>query len=53
MGFGVVELSRDTQELLIRVGRGEQTAFEDLFTRHRDRLRRVVALRMDRRLAPK
>ncbi len=33
------------------MGRGEKTALEDLFTRHRDRLRRVVALRMDRRLA--
>ena len=50
-GFSVVELSRDTQELLDRVGRGEKTALEDLFTRHRDRLRRVVALRMDKRLA--
>ena len=47
----MVELSRDTQELLDRVGRGEKTALEDLFTRHRDRLRRVVALRMDKRLA--
>ena len=47
----MVELSRDTQELVDRVGRGEKTALEDLFTRHRDRLRRVVALRMDKRLA--
>ncbi len=47
----MVELSRETQQLLIRVGRGEEPAFQDLFARHRDRLKRLVALRMDRRLA--
>ena len=47
----MVELSRETRQLLIRVGRDERPAFEDLFARHRDRLNRVFALRMDRRLA--
>lgn len=41
----------DTDALLNRVRRGDDSARQRLFTRHRDRLRRMVAVRMDRRLA--
>jgi len=41
----------DTEELLRRAGRGDPTAAGDLLRRHRPRLRRIVRLRMDRRLA--
>jgi RNA polymerase sigma-70 factor (ECF subfamily) len=41
----------DDGALLDRAGRGERPAFEELFARHRDRLGRAVALRLDRRLA--
>jgi RNA polymerase sigma-70 factor (ECF subfamily) len=38
-------------DLLVRAARGERAAFDELFARHRDRLGRAVALRLDRRLA--
>src|SRR5262245_17630874 len=41
----------DTQELLERSARGEATARQELLIRHRDRLRRMVAVRLDRRLS--
>jgi RNA polymerase sigma-70 factor (ECF subfamily) len=41
----------DTEELLRRATAGESTARERLLARYRDRLRYVVALRLDRRLA--
>jgi RNA polymerase sigma-70 factor (ECF subfamily) len=41
----------DTEQLLERVGRGDPVARQQLLARHRDRLRRMVALRLDRRLA--
>jgi RNA polymerase sigma-70 factor (ECF subfamily) len=41
----------DTEELLVRVGRGDAVARQQLLSQHRDRLRRMVALRLDRRLA--
>src|SRR5947207_6965821 len=37
-------------ELLRRAGVGDPNALAELFTRHRDRLRRMVRLRLDRRL---
>jgi RNA polymerase sigma-70 factor (ECF subfamily) len=40
-----------TTELLIRAGKGDRGAFEELFERHRARLRRLIVFRMDRRLA--
>jgi RNA polymerase sigma-70 factor (ECF subfamily) len=40
----------ETSELLERAGQGDQQALGELFFRHRDRLRRLVQLRMDRRL---
>lgn len=41
----------DTEELLDRAERGDPSAVRSLLGRHRDRLRRMVALRMDVRLA--
>src|SRR4051794_23531047 len=41
----------DPDELLLRAGRGEDAARQRLLAMHRDRLRRMVAVRMDRRLA--
>jgi RNA polymerase sigma-70 factor (ECF subfamily) len=41
----------DTQDFLNRARGGDQSAFEELFKRHRGRLRRAIAMRMDRRLA--
>ena len=40
----------ETGRLLARAAEGEQRAWEVLLDRHRDRLRRMVALRLDRRL---
>jgi RNA polymerase sigma-70 factor, ECF subfamily len=40
-----------TADLLDRAGRGDDAAREELLTRHRARLKRMVAVRMDRRLA--
>ena len=41
----------DTDELLRSAGLGDQAARTQLLARHRDRLRRMVAVRIDRRLA--
>src|SRR5512137_2191680 len=41
----------ETQALLDRAKGGDQAAFEELFSRHRARLRRAIAMRMDRRVA--
>src|SRR5579864_1594837 len=41
----------DTDELLHQAGRGDNAAREELLMRHRQRLRRMIAVRMDRRLA--
>jgi RNA polymerase sigma-70 factor (ECF subfamily) len=41
----------DTDALVNRAASGDQTAREQLLGRHRPRLRRMVATRMDRRLA--
>jgi RNA polymerase sigma-70 factor (ECF subfamily) len=41
----------DTEELLRTAGLGDEAARTQLLNRHRDRLRRMVAVRMDRRLA--
>ena len=42
--------SDDTSELLRRAGGGDGGAVGELFDRHRERLRRMVQLRLDRRL---
>jgi RNA polymerase sigma-70 factor, ECF subfamily len=39
----------DDSELLRRVRGGDGQALGDLFARHRDRLRRMVQLRLDQR----
>jgi RNA polymerase sigma-70 factor, ECF subfamily len=41
----------NTGELLEQARAGDAAALEELFTRHREQLRRAVALRLDRRLA--
>jgi RNA polymerase sigma-70 factor (ECF subfamily) len=41
----------DTELLVRRAGQGDQSAERVLFERHRGRLRRMVAIRMDNRLA--
>jgi RNA polymerase sigma-70 factor (ECF subfamily) len=41
----------DTEDLLRRAAAGEEAAREQLLALHRDRLRHVVAIRLDRRLA--
>jgi RNA polymerase sigma-70 factor (ECF subfamily) len=43
----------DTEQLLDRAGHGDPAARQQLLVRHRRRLRQMVALRMDRRLAPR
>src|SRR5437868_5312910 len=42
--------TRTNDELLAAAGNGDQTALAVLVERHRDRLERMVRLRMDRRL---
>jgi RNA polymerase sigma-70 factor (ECF subfamily) len=41
----------DTEQLLDRAGRGDREACDRLLARHRQRLRELIALRLDRRLA--
>src|SRR6516225_8885115 len=50
MGTFMENNSADTVRLLERARDGDQNALTDLFARHRDRLRRMVELRLDRRL---
>ena len=47
----MLEDDGETEELIQRAGAGEQAATEELLARHRERLRRMVAVRMDARLA--
>jgi RNA polymerase sigma-70 factor (ECF subfamily) len=42
--------SANESDLLRRAGEGDGAALGDLFTRHRDRLRRMVQIRLDQRL---
>jgi RNA polymerase sigma-70 factor (ECF subfamily) len=46
--MGPAAVKRD--EVLIRAGQGDSQALGEAFGRHRERLRRMVQLRMDRRL---
>jgi RNA polymerase sigma-70 factor (ECF subfamily) len=43
----------DTEQLLQRAGQGDAEARDHLLTRYRARLRAAVAVRLDRRLAPR
>jgi RNA polymerase sigma-70 factor (ECF subfamily) len=49
----MTETSEVTQDLIDRVGRGDEAARRELLERYRDYLRRMVAARLDRRLAPR
>ena len=42
--------SAETKRLLMKISSGDRDAFDDLFARHRNDLRRAVQLRLDRRL---
>jgi RNA polymerase sigma-70 factor, ECF subfamily len=44
------EKKRDDDDLLTRVDAGDEGALTELFARHRERLRRMIRLRLDRRL---
>jgi RNA polymerase sigma-70 factor (ECF subfamily) len=50
MGLIMANDSSNTRGLLDRVRDGDQQALAELFARYRDRLRRMVRLRLDRRL---
>src|ERR1700746_3921560 len=50
MGSDQTEDFGDSPELLQRAAAGDQKALQDLFARHRDRLKRMVHLRLSRRL---
>src|SRR5438874_7555621 len=41
----------DSEELIVRARQGDGEARQQLLARHRERLRRMVAVRLDRRLA--
>ncbi len=43
----------DTEQLLDRAGHGDRSACGALLDRHRQRLRRMIAVRLDRRVAPR
>ena len=49
----MLETTQITQDLIDRVGRGDNLARHELLERYRDYLRRMVAARLDRRLAPR
>ena len=44
------EHASDMEDLLQRAREGDQAALESIFTQHRERLRRMVEIRLDRRL---
>ncbi len=44
------EQEREDDDLLTRLEKGDEGAIAELFTRHRERLRRMIRLRLDRRL---
>ena len=43
----------DTDDLVAQAARGEARAVQDLMDRHRDRLRRMIEVRLDPRVAPR
>jgi RNA polymerase sigma-70 factor (ECF subfamily) len=47
----MVPRDADTEELIARASRGDSSARQQLLVQHRDRLCRMVAARLDRRLA--
>lgn len=49
--YGMTDSQNDTSELLRRAAHSDSDATEQLVARHRDRLRRLVGLRLDQRLS--
>jgi RNA polymerase sigma-70 factor (ECF subfamily) len=49
----MTDVARDTPDLIDRIIAGDESARHDLLERYRDYLRRMVAARLDRRLAPR
>jgi RNA polymerase sigma-70 factor (ECF subfamily) len=47
----VAEPDAKLEDLLTRAGRGEEAARQELLVRHQERLRQMIAVRLDRRLA--
>ncbi len=45
-----MEESEEIEDLLGRAGRGDRAALDELFARHRERLLRMVQMRLDRRV---
>jgi RNA polymerase sigma-70 factor, ECF subfamily len=53
-GYSPVKVAQpDTDELLASVADGDSSAREQLLRRHRDRLLRMIAVRLDSRVAPR
>jgi RNA polymerase sigma-70 factor (ECF subfamily) len=50
MDTAIMSDASETQALISRIEGGDEGALSELFSRYRDRLRRMVKLRMDRRL---
>ena len=50
MGTLMENNSTETVQLIERARAGDQDALNEIFTRHRDRLRRMVEVRLDWRL---
>lgn len=50
MGPAMTGESSETRDLLRQAGAGDEQALAELFAHHRDRLRQMVRLRLDRRL---
>src|ERR1043166_2602284 len=44
-------MAAELEDLLRRAGQGDALARDELFAQHRDRLRRLIAVRLPRRLA--
>jgi RNA polymerase sigma-70 factor (ECF subfamily) len=51
MGTAMTDDPSGTADLLARVQAGDERAFTDLFDRYRERLKRMIRLRLDRRLS--
>lgn len=50
MGASMTDNSNHTADLLTRAGQGDEAALRELFDEYRDRLKRMIRLRMSRRL---
>src|SRR5262245_26816363 len=50
-GYALADTAPDTDQLLDRAASGDGSAREQLLERHRKKLKRMVAIRLDRRIA--